>query len=51
VETHIPPLDLYLDSKVAGLQSRIADSGIGQLIQKACSTTWTRIKNKEKEEA
>jgi hypothetical protein len=29
VETHVPPIDLYLDSRLAAFQNRLASSGVG----------------------
>jgi hypothetical protein len=46
VETHVPPMDLYLDSRLAAFQNRLASSGVGQLIEKACSTIQARIRNR-----
>jgi hypothetical protein len=46
VEAHVPPLDLYLDGWLAAFQNRLANSEVGQLIQKACSTIQTRIRNR-----
>jgi hypothetical protein len=46
VETHIPPIDLYLDSRLAAFQDRLAGSEVGQLIQNTCSAIRARIRNK-----
>lgn len=46
VETHVPPMDLYLDSRLTAFQNRLANLGVGQLIEKACSTIQARIRNR-----
>src|SRR5271165_1675628 len=48
IETYTPPLDLYLDSRLAAFQSRLAHSGVDKIIQKACSAIWSRIKGRRK---
>jgi hypothetical protein len=45
-EAYIPPIDLYLDSRLAALQNRLAGSEVGQLIQKACKVIQSRIKSR-----
>ena len=37
-ETFIPPLDLYLNGRVAQFEGRIEESGMGQLIRDSCAT-------------
>ena len=34
-ETYTPPLDLYLDGRLAAFRARLATSQVGQLIQEA----------------
>jgi hypothetical protein len=34
VETHVPPIDHYLNSRLAAFQNKIANSEVGQLIEK-----------------
>jgi hypothetical protein len=46
LEAYVPPLDLYLDSRLAAFQNRLANSEVGQLIQKACQTIKNRIRNR-----
>jgi hypothetical protein len=46
-EAHIPLIDLYLDSRCAAFQDRLAGSEVGQIIQKACKAIQTRIKNRK----
>jgi hypothetical protein len=46
VETHVPPIDLYLDSRLAAFQNRLANPSVGQLIEKTCATIQARIKNR-----
>ena len=46
VETHTPPLDLYLDSRLAAFRERLATSQVGKVIQTACETIRRRLKNK-----
>lgn len=46
VERHVPPIDLYLDSRLAAFQNRLANSSVGQLIEKTCATIQARIKNR-----
>jgi hypothetical protein len=43
---HIPPIDLYLDSRLAAFQNGLASSGVGQLIEKAHSIIQARIRNR-----
>jgi hypothetical protein len=48
VETHVPPMDLYLDSRLAAFQNMLANLEAGQLIEKACSTIQARIRNRRR---
>src|SRR5271165_1265816 len=44
VEIYTPLIDLYLDSRLAAFQSQLAHTEADKIIQKACSTIWSRIK-------
>jgi hypothetical protein len=44
VETHIPPINLYLDSRVAAFQTRLANSATIQTVKSACAVIRRRIK-------
>jgi hypothetical protein len=46
VETHVLPMDLYLNSRLATFLNRLVNSEAGRLIEKACSTIQARIRNK-----
>src|SRR3982074_1384771 len=48
VETYTPLLDLYLDSRLAAFRERLSSSGIGSLIQQACSTIRNRIQTRRR---
>jgi len=48
VETYTPPIDLYLDSRLAAFQSRLAHTEADKIIQKACSAIWSRIKGRRR---
>ena len=37
-ETFVPPLDLYLNGRVAQFEGRIEESGMAQLIRDSCTT-------------
>jgi hypothetical protein len=37
-EVHVPPLDLYLNGRVAHFEKRLEESGMGQLIRDSCSS-------------
>jgi hypothetical protein len=45
-ETHTPPLDLYLDSRLAAFRNRLANSPVGQSIQEAYKVIQQRLWNK-----
>jgi hypothetical protein len=45
-EAYVPPIDLYLDSWLTAFQNRLTNSGVGQLIEKACRTIQNRIRNR-----
>jgi hypothetical protein len=42
-ESYVPPLDLWLNRRIARFQARMEHSGIAQKIRDACSTIRTRI--------
>src|SRR6187402_1977695 len=46
-ETHTPPLDLYLDGRLAAFRERLASSKVGQSIQEACKAIQRRLRNKK----
>src|SRR6266511_4453553 len=45
VETCIPPLNIYFDSRVAVFRQRLIILGIGRLIERACERLRTRFRN------
>jgi hypothetical protein len=45
-EAYVLPIDLYLNSWLAAFQNRLTNSGVGQLIEKACWTIQNRIRNR-----
>jgi hypothetical protein len=47
-ETFVPPIDLYLDSRVAAFQRRIQGSPSYEVIQRACKNIQRRLKLKGK---
>jgi hypothetical protein len=46
-----PPTNLYLDSRLAALQERLANTEVDRFIENAYSTIQTRIKNKRERKA
>jgi hypothetical protein len=46
VETYIPPVDIYLDSRVAAFQRRLENSRSYDIIQRACSNIRARLKSR-----
>jgi hypothetical protein len=48
-ETYTPPLDLYLDSRVAAFQTQLQESLVYQQIQKACQVIVRRTKVKARQ--
>ena len=46
-ETYTPPLDLYLDGRLAAFRDRLANSQVGQAIQEACKVIQRRLRNKK----
>ena len=45
-ETFTPPIDLYLDSRLATFQKRLEDSEVGRIIENSCAWIRARIRNK-----
>jgi len=45
-EAYVPPLDLWLNGRVARYQARIARSGIAKLIDEACTAIRIRIRQR-----
>jgi hypothetical protein len=45
-ETFTPPIDLYLDSRLATFQKRLENSEVGQVIGNACNWIKARIKSR-----
>ena len=45
-ETFTPPIDLYLDSRLAAFQDRLANSEVGQFIENSCAQIRARIKGR-----
>jgi hypothetical protein len=43
-ETYIPPIDLYLDSRVAAFQKRLQSSSSYELVRNVCKVIQRRIK-------
>jgi len=50
-ETYTPPLDLYLDSRVAAFQKRLQGSPVYQQIQNACQVIVQQLKIKTQRRA
>ena len=46
-ETYTPPLDLYLDGRLAAFRDRLANSQVGRSIQEACKVIQRRLWNKK----
>jgi len=46
VETHIPPLDIYLNRRVADFEARLEASGKGNLIRNACTAIAARLRRR-----
>ena len=47
-ETFVPPLDLYLNGRVAQFEGRIEESGMGQLIRDSCATIARKLRNRRR---
>ena len=47
IETYIPPLDLYLDGRLAAFRDQLANSQVGQSIQEACKVIQRKLRNKK----
>ena len=45
-ESYVPPLDLWLNGRIARFQARMEHSGIAQKIRDACNSIRTRILNR-----
>ncbi len=45
-ETYTPPIDLYLDGRLAAFRDRLANSPVSQSIQQACKAIQRRLRNK-----
>ena len=43
IESYVPPLDLWLNGRIARFQARMEHSGIAQKVRDACSTIRARI--------
>ena len=46
VETYLPPIDIYLNSRIAAFQRRIENSSSYDVIRKACSAIRARLKSR-----
>ncbi len=46
VEAHIPPIDLYLDSRLATFQTRLAGSKVEQFIENTCKQIQVKTRNR-----
>jgi hypothetical protein len=47
-ETFVPPLDLYLNGRVAQFERRIEESGMGQLIRDSCASIARKLRNRRR---
>jgi hypothetical protein len=45
-ETFVPPLDLYLNGRVAQFEGRLEESGMGQLIRDSCAVIARKLRNR-----
>jgi len=45
MEAYVPPLDLWLNGRLAKYQARLESTGIGAIIQAACSMVRNRLRN------
>ena len=50
-ESYVPPLDLWLNGRVARFQARLEISGLAQKIRDACSSIRTRILSRTRRQA
>src|SRR3984893_4015457 len=48
VETCTPPLDLYLDSRLATFQKRLENSEVSRVIENSCNWIQARIRNRRR---
>ena len=46
VEAYVPPMDLFLDSRIAAFQARLAGSKVEQFIDNTCRQIQARIRNR-----
>ena len=46
VEAYVPPIDLWLNGRIARYQARIDSSGIGKVIQNACTVVRNKLRNR-----
>jgi hypothetical protein len=46
IEIYTPPIDLYLNGRLAAFRDRLANSPVSQLIQQACKAIQRRLRNK-----
>ena len=46
VEAYIPPIDLFLDSRLAAFQTRLAGTKVEQFIENTCKQIQNRIRNR-----
>ena len=51
VETFVPPIDIYLNSRIAAFQKRLENSSSYDTIQKACSEIRSRLKSRAAKKA
>src|ERR1700740_3615057 len=47
-KTFVPPLDLYLNGRVAQFEGRIEESGMAQLIRDSCTTIARKLRNRQR---
>jgi hypothetical protein len=47
-EAYVPPLDLWLDSIVAGFQERLDNSPVGQLVRNSCAAIQRKLRQRGK---
>jgi hypothetical protein len=45
-ETFTPPIDLYLDSRLASFQKQLEDLEVGQIIENSCAWIRARIRKR-----
>ena len=47
IKTYTPPINLYLDGRLAAFRDRLANSQVGRSIQEACRVIQRRLQNKK----